>query len=101
MIVLLWVRVCRCVGPHHRGPNVHKVASLPSEKSELRHIGSSPPEKGILVAATSTGSAIGGCAQRNQQRHNRRTTVARAPAALPISGRSLVSSMRPTSLAPV
>ena len=45
MIILLWVRVYRCVGPHHRGPNVHKVASSPSEKSELRHIGSSPPEK--------------------------------------------------------
>jgi len=46
MIILLWVRVCRCVGPRHRGPNVHEVASLPPEKSGLRHTGSSPPEKG-------------------------------------------------------
>jgi hypothetical protein len=70
-------------------------------KSELRHTGSSPPEKGDF------GRGGVDCIDNRPMRatqptiHNRPTTVARAPVALPISDRSLVSSMRPTSLAPV
>jgi hypothetical protein len=44
MIILLWVEFAVYV--RLLGPDVHKVASLPPEKSEPRHIGSSPPGKG-------------------------------------------------------
>src|SRR6516225_7029056 len=55
MIILLWVRVCRGTLASHCGLDVHKVASLPPEKSDPRHIGSSLRKRGILVAATPTG----------------------------------------------
>ena len=78
-----------CTSASHCGPDVHKVASLPSEKSEPRHTGSSPPEKGDFGSGDADRArSIGGLSQHNQQMRNRHTTVARAAVALPISGRS-------------
>jgi hypothetical protein len=84
-----------CTSASHCGLDVRKVASLPPEESELRHLGSSPPEKDDFGSGdVDRARSIGGCAKRNQQMRNRHTTVARAAAALPISGRSLpVSSI--------
>lgn len=90
--------VWRCVGPHHRGPNVHKVASLPPEKSELRHIGWPPPKK----ADFGSGDADWHGNRRMRRATNKGTTGTpkslERPVALSISSRSLVGSMRPASV---
>src|SRR6516165_10118298 len=94
MIILLWVRVCRGTLASHCGLDVHKVASLPPEKSDPRHIGSSLRKRGILVAATPTGpgqsAAVATRPTNAQPAHDSRTSCR----VLPISGRSFsVSSI--------
>jgi hypothetical protein len=88
MIILLWVKICRSRQPHI-GLDIHNLAPLKSEKSELRHTGSPLPEKGDFGRGDADRRrSIGGLSQHNQQMRNRHTTIARAAVALPMSGRS-------------
>src|SRR3954447_14095168 len=76
MIILLWVKICRSRQPHI-GLDIHNLAPLKSEKSELRHTGLPPRKKAILVGATPAGvgqsagcrNTINKCATGTRQSH--------------------------------
>src|SRR5258708_40204819 len=88
MIILLWIEFALYVRPHI-GPDVHKVASLPPEKSEQGHTGSPPPGKGDFGSGDADGArSIGGCRNATSKRVARAAVFCRF-----LAGLSSVSSI--------